>query len=99
MSPSLRLATEVEIVNIQQDNVVFSLANDIYSGIDPPEGVPPHMPTMVLYNAKGLKLFEHITYLDEYYLTNAEIEVLQTHARRIVERIPEDAQLLELGSG
>lgn len=99
MSPSLRRATDVDIVNIQQNNVEFSLANAIYSSIDPPEGVPRSMPTMVLYNAKGLKLFERITYLEEYYPTNAEIEVLKSNAKRIVERIPDDAQLLELGSG
>ncbi|RAL14979.1 DUF323 domain protein [Aspergillus homomorphus CBS 101889] len=54
---------------------------------------------MLLYNDQGLKLFEEITYLDEYYLTNAEIEVLRTHAQRIVARIPDNSQLLELGSG
>lgn len=99
MSPSLRRATDVDIVSIRQNHADFSLANAIYSSIDPPAGVPRSMPTMVLYNAKGLKLFERITYLDEYYLTNAEIEVLKSNAKRIVERIPDDAQLLELGSG
>jgi L-histidine Nalpha-methyltransferase / hercynylcysteine S-oxide synthase len=47
----------------------------------------------------GLKLFEDITYLDEYYLTNAEIEVLEKHARDIAERIPGGSRLVELGSG
>ena len=47
----------------------------------------------------GLKLFEEITYLDEYYLTNTEIEVLKEHADKIAERIPAGSQLLELGSG
>ena len=47
----------------------------------------------------GLKLFEQITYLDEYYLTNAEIEVLETHADAIARRIPEGSRLVELGSG
>jgi uncharacterized SAM-dependent methyltransferase len=37
--------------------------------------------------------------VDEYYLTNAEIEVLEKHSRRLVEKIPSNAQLLELGSG
>ncbi|EYE96655.1 DUF323 domain protein [Aspergillus ruber CBS 135680] len=99
MSPSLRLPTDVPIVDIRQSNVSFSLANDIQKGINPPEGTPRSMPTMLLYDAEGLKLFERITYLDEYYLTNAEIEVLTNNARRLVERIPNDAQLLELGSG
>lgn len=99
MSPSKRLPTEVGIVDIRQSNVEFSLANDIQKSINPPKGTPRSMPTMLLYDARGLKLFERITYLSEYYLTNAEIEVLTNHARRIVERIPNDAQLLELGSG
>jgi L-histidine Nalpha-methyltransferase / hercynylcysteine S-oxide synthase len=47
----------------------------------------------------GLKLFEEITYLDEYYLTNAEIEALTLHAKDIAERLPQGSRLVELGSG
>jgi L-histidine Nalpha-methyltransferase / hercynylcysteine S-oxide synthase len=47
----------------------------------------------------GLKLFEEITYLDEYYLTNAEIEALERHATEIAKRLPEGSRLVELGSG
>jgi L-histidine Nalpha-methyltransferase / hercynylcysteine S-oxide synthase len=47
----------------------------------------------------GLKLFEDITFLEEYYLTNAEIEALKTHAAEIAERLPEGTRLIELGSG
>lgn len=46
-----------------------------------------------------MKLFEDITYLEEYYPTNAEIEVLENHADTIAERIPEGGRLVELGSG
>lgn len=35
------------------------------------------LPTMLLYNEKGLQLFEAITYNDHYYLTNSEIEILE----------------------
>lgn len=48
---------------------------------------------------QGLKLFEDITYLEEYYLTNAEIEVLEKHADNIVKYIPDGARVIELGSG
>ncbi|KAJ6036701.1 Ergothioneine biosynthesis protein 1 [Penicillium herquei] len=89
----------VEIVNIHQDDMEFSLVDELYKNLSPPEDEPRSFPTLLLYDTKGLKLFEKITYLDEYYLTNAEIEVLTTHAKRIVERIPENAQLVELGSG
>jgi L-histidine Nalpha-methyltransferase / hercynylcysteine S-oxide synthase len=47
----------------------------------------------------GLKLFEDITYLDDYYVTNAEIEILERHAGDIAQRIPEGSRLVELGSG
>jgi uncharacterized SAM-dependent methyltransferase len=34
-----------------------------------------------------------------YYLTNAEIEVLETYADKIAERIPPNSIIVELGSG
>jgi uncharacterized SAM-dependent methyltransferase len=100
MSPTaLRNTDTVEIVDIHQNDMEFSLVDDIYKNLDPPTDTPRTFPTLLLYDAKGLKLFEKITYLDEYYLTNTEIEVLTNHAKRIVERIPDNAQLVELGSG
>ncbi|RAH79500.1 hypothetical protein BO86DRAFT_152732 [Aspergillus japonicus CBS 114.51] len=99
MSPLTCPTKSVDIVAIHQHELEFSLVNEIQRGISPPAGTSRSMPTMLLYNDQGLKLFEEITYLEEYYLTNAEIEVLRTHAKRIVERIPDNAQLLELGSG
>jgi uncharacterized SAM-dependent methyltransferase len=99
MSPLACASKNVEIVDIHQNDVEFSLVNEIRKGLNPPEGTPKSLPTMLLYDAQGLKLFEEITYVDEYYLTNAEIEVLQNYSKKIVERVPENAQLLELGSG
>jgi len=40
-----------------------------------------------------------ITYLEEYYLTNDEIEVLQKYSADIAKLVPEGAMLIELGSG
>lgn len=99
MSPLPCPSKKVEIVDIHRNDVELSLVNEIRKGLNPPEGTPRSLPTMLLYDAQGLKLFEEITYVDEYYLTNAEIEVLQNHSKKIVERVPENAQLLELGSG
>ena len=67
--------------------------------LNPEPGQEKKMPTMLLYDEQGLKLFEDITYLDEYYLTNAEIEVLETHANEIVQHVQPGSQLVELGSG
>lgn len=100
MSPSAITNVDcVDIVDIHQDSIEFSLTDELQRSLNPPKGQDPSFPTLLLYDTKGLKLFEKITYLNEYYLTNAEIDILTTHAKRIVERIPENAQLVELGSG
>lgn len=100
MSPALILNNStVDIIDIRVQNSVFSAVEAIQDGLDPPEGKARSFPTLLLYDTVGLRLFEEITYLDEYYLTNTEIQVLETHARTIAERLPENSQIVELGSG
>ncbi|EFR02392.1 meiotically up-regulated 158 protein [Nannizzia gypsea CBS 118893] len=94
MSP---IATStVDIVDIRGTNLQNSLSQDIYHGLQATE---KSLPTLLLYDTKGLRLFEDITYLDEYYLTNAEIKVLEANAAKIAALVPENCQLVELGSG
>lgn len=40
-----------------------------------------------------------ITYLDEYYLTNHEIDVLEAYAEEMAAQVPAGAMVVELGSG
>lgn len=40
-----------------------------------------------------------ITYLEEYYLTNAEIEVLERNAEEMARNIQAESMVIELGSG
>lgn len=108
-----------DIIDIRSAAVEFNLKEDIYAHFKPKHG-PRKMPTLLLYNERGLQLFEkvppascfstqypsivsltarQITYLDEYYLTNDEIKVLEDSASSIAERIPEGAMVIELGSG
>ncbi|KIY03944.1 uncharacterized protein Z520_00636 [Fonsecaea multimorphosa CBS 102226] len=89
----------VPILDIRSDNADQSLLETLKGSLNPPKGQPRTFPTLLLYDEKGLKLFEEITYLDEYYLTNAEIDTLTRHASKIVEQIPPGARLVELGSG
>jgi len=62
---------------------------------------PPSLPTLILYDERGLKLFEKITYLDQYYLTNCEISILKTKSEEIVKRLGlrDGGIVVELGSG
>src|SRR5579862_5322666 len=52
-----------------------------------------------LYDDLGSKLFEVISLLPEYGLTRADERLLRRHAREIVERLPGDTVVAELGSG
>ncbi|KAF2838838.1 hypothetical protein M501DRAFT_934878 [Patellaria atrata CBS 101060] len=87
----------VRIVDIRSSNVSYSITDDVHQGLKQ-EGEKA-LPTLLLYDETGLRLFEKITYLDEYYLTNAETEVLSTYADRIAQRIKPGSIVLELGSG
>jgi len=88
-----------EIIDIRQDKGEHSLLEDIKNGLRPADGGDKTLPTLLLYDEAGLRLFEDITYLEEYYLTEDEIEVLKTYAGSIADRFPNDSILLELGSG
>jgi uncharacterized SAM-dependent methyltransferase len=90
---------DAKIIDIRRGKFEDTLTKDLLDGLQPKNGHPKALPTLLLYDEVGLKLFERITYLEEYYLTNAEIEVLNAHADKIVERIPANSFLVELGSG
>lgn len=98
MAPQIN-GNHIPIIDIRRQARNGSILDDIFRGLRPEKGKDRTLPTMVLYDEKGLKLFEDITYLDEYYLTNAEIEVLNKHAADIAKMIPPGSRLLELGSG
>jgi dimethylhistidine N-methyltransferase len=51
------------------------------------------------YDEAGSQLFEQITKLPEYYLTDAELEIMRTHVDDMAARIGRQASLIEYGSG
>jgi uncharacterized SAM-dependent methyltransferase len=75
------------IIDIRSDAAGIELKQLILEGLQPEDGEEKTLPTLLLYDNAGLKLFERITYLDEYYLTGDEIDVLESHASQIAERI------------
>ncbi|KAI1205698.1 C-type lectin protein [Annulohypoxylon truncatum] len=90
--------SDIDIIDIRRSSVEINLKEEIHRLLRPPEG-PRRLPTLLLYDKTGLQLFEEITYLDEYYLTNHEIQVLRRSAAGIAKAIPSGALVLELGSG
>ncbi|GJJ72066.1 L-histidine Nalpha-methyltransferase / hercynylcysteine S-oxide synthase [Entomortierella parvispora] len=78
----------------------FDLPKMILAGLCPAvAGAPKTIPTMVLYDDRGLQLFDEITYLDDYYLTTEEIQILERDGDKIVEHIPDNSVVVELGAG
>jgi dimethylhistidine N-methyltransferase len=53
----------------------------------------------LFYDARGSALFERITELPEYYLTRAELRILEEHAGEMARALGPERLLLELGSG
>lgn len=51
------------------------------------------------YDDAGSQLFEKITELPEYYLTNAELEIMREHVDEMAAMIGKTASLIEFGSG
>ena len=72
-------------------------------GRDVHEGLtqrPKRLPSKYFYDAEGDRLFQQIMRMPEYYLTDCELEILQTHKHAILKQIgaaPFD--LIELGAG
>ena len=85
------------IVDIRRTEISkIWLKNSIINGLNQST---KSIPTIVLYDELGLQYFEKITYLKEYYLTDAEIDILKNKADRISDYIPEGSFVIELGSG
>lgn len=57
------------------------------------------LPTEILYDSNGLKIFDEITKLDEYYLTACEKDILMNQMASIISHIPDGASVIELGCG
>ena len=89
----------VTITDIRRGGCDHSLLDAIHVNLNSGLERERRLPTLLLYDDQGLKLFEDITYLDEYYLTNAEIEVLANHAEQIADHVKAGSVVIELGSG
>ena len=64
------------------------------------------IPSQYFYDAHGSAIYEQITQLDEYYLFNQELKLLQNHANdmkntilRTCSSTPSDVHFIELGCG
>lgn len=59
----------------------------------------PFFPVELHYDQRGLELFSAICESPKYYLASSSQEIFKTHAQKVVEQLPEDCALIELGAG
>ncbi|KAF7314700.1 DUF323 domain-containing protein [Mycena kentingensis (nom. inval.)] len=100
------------IVNIQNGansdaELVVDMEAQVLAGLRAPEGTMKTLPTMLLYDERGLRLYDDITtHAQEYYLFGAEESILKKKADEIVASMHqgtgglcEGEIVLELGAG
>jgi L-histidine N-alpha-methyltransferase len=95
VSPDVPDADSV-IINPRHDDAArLAFAKSVALGLT---DTPPWLHSHFLYDERGSQLFEEICEQPEYYLTNAEAEILQRYASKIRDETG-PVTLIELGSG
>ena len=96
----------IDLHSRSNDGIVVSdIPDQIIAGLSKPFG-RKYIPTMVLYDERGLRLYDEITTgVPEYYLFPAEEEILKANADDIVQTMLHDTDVttdkivVELGAG
>src|SRR5689334_6603101 len=72
---------------------------DVMQGL---QSSPKHLDSKYFYDERGDELFQQIMNCEEYYLTNCEMEILQTQSSNIASAIfnlENNFDVVELGAG
>lgn len=75
-----------------------TFTKDIYNGLSAKN---KHLPSKYFYDDNGSRIFQDIMNMPEYYLTNAEFEILSMQCQQIFEALQfsEPFNIIELGAG
>src|SRR5262245_41620349 len=84
------------LVELTGGDPAAEFARDVAAGLT---AEPKQLPCRYFYDREGSRLFAAICELPEYYLTRAETEILERHAREIASLFQGDVTVIELGSG
>lgn len=84
------------ISKLLTDNKPLNLKEEIVKGLQQDQ---PCLPQLLLWNDRGLKLFDELSQNPAYYLNEKEVGILQSYADEIAACIPSNSLLVELGSG
>ncbi|KAF7348233.1 DUF323 domain-containing protein [Mycena sanguinolenta] len=100
----------IEIVNVQkgvEEDLAVDMSADVLKGLQSAGSDGKSLPTMLLYDERGLRMYDDITtHVPEYYLFGAEEEILKKKSDEIVAAMHQltgglftNEVVLELGAG
>ena len=79
--------------------ILTEFARDTMQGL---ASSPKHLSSKYFYDKRGSKIFQDIMHMPEYYLTDAELDIFETHKQAIFESFSvhqSPFELIELGAG
>lgn len=82
----------------QTTNFLTQFEEDVITGL---QSDRKRLSSKYFYDAEGDKLFQQIMKMDEYYLTNKELEIFETQKSEILKSLTsgEPIRIIELGAG
>ncbi len=82
----------------KQETFQLEFENHVKEGLT---SFPKFLSSKYIYNERGDQLFQQIMNLPEYYLTNAEFNIISEHKEQLREQLhhPDGFDLIELGTG
>ena len=86
----------IQVYHIRRQTEPVDLRKEIVDGL---LSTPLQMPSLLLWNDEGQRLFDKLSQTPSYYLNKKELEILADNADGIVGSIPDDSVLIELGCG
>ncbi|KAI3326430.1 histidine-specific methyltransferase [Xylariaceae sp. AK1471] len=97
MSPiKLGLEGQPQILDIRQGYNSLDLKEEITNSL---RSQPPSIPSLLLWDDQGQKLFDRLSQNPSYYPFHSEMDVLSQYGSSIGGSMPADGVLLELGCG
>ena len=74
-----------------------AFAREVQTGLS---SIPKRIPSAYLYDENGDRIFQKIMDMPEYYPTNCEMEILETHKEKIADKLTGYSfRMIELGPG
>ena len=84
------------LIEGSRDEQLAAFARDVKAGLT---GSPKRLPCRYFYDHEGSRLFDAICALPDYYIPQAETEILRARAAEVAGLCPDGTLLVELGSG